>query len=1253
MKSYITHTTENYEGITLNLVRSIKKYSQYPIRVYTIDYDATEELSSLAKCVRLDLNLPEATTKDFVTENGNTYVRRETLRTFLTLSAKIDALLHASLNGVDEWIYLDSDCIANYNVDDLFSYSQNVGDYPLASMGPLGILFVIKDGITKGNPWWKNDGTYDSKATLEWPLMEYLEMNPEQRGDYCTTNIIVGNSGTVSFLELWKQTKEEISKMENFFHYAPLHEETIYNVLTWRIFDSTKTLPMSYINLTSSEAVQHFFNTTVDKDTFISTFYKLPKDKSKIKIFHGEKRNDEIQKIFQIIDNQITKKMKVLFLAPHLSTGGMPGFLLKRIQTLQRFQLDVEIFVVEYQNLSNEYVVQKNQILNLIPKENFFSLSENKLELIDILKKKHIDIVHVDDMVEALNFDQSINSDLINELYSNERTWRIIETCHNVSFQPHLSKIFNPDAYAFCSPWHKEKTFSMMKSKGKLIQFPIDNNFTTEERKEELKRQLGLDLTKKHVVNVGLWTPGKNQREGIKIAKLLEKSNPEIQFHFVGNLASNFEQYWGSLIKKIPSNVVIWGERSDASLFIQACDVFMFNSTWECNPLVLREAISYGKNILARNLKEYMGVFNDYMTPVDDDVKLTSQKLVDALDLKVKYKVDEGQSERFAQEHHQLYLDVMNSQIQTHEVFASNITITNHFIEQPFLEIRGNSDSNFLVKFFDENGECAYVNTIQANHWVKLTRKYYTKWTVKVWENGEKLIYNKELSYKNQRVYIAFDSKSLGDTISWIPYALEFQKKHECKVIVSTFWNKLFKKSYPELEFIEPGESAQGILGMYKLGWFYDDAYEIELPNTIPLQKTATNILGLDFKETKPRIYHEAQEKPIEGKYVTIATNSTAGLKFWTRDGWQELVNYLIENGYQVVNVSKEDNPFRGVQKLRDTSIENTMNYIHHSEFFIGLSSGLSWLAWGMGKNVVMISNFTEDNHEFVSNCVRITNKKVCNGCWNNPELKFDRGDWNWCPLHKNTERQFECHTSIKASDVIEKMSLLLNDRYNKFNWGWMDLSETGRFHKIEITKETFQDRIYEKFFEVENGDIVLDIGASVGPFTYSILNKNPKHVFAIEPSENEFITLVKNTKGFPVTQILKGISSINGSIKGEHIYSEDNLMEGISFKKLVELYDLSSIDFMKTDCEGGEYDVFTDENFDYIVNHVKKISGEWHLSNVELKSKFRNFRDLYLNKLHNFEVFSVDGINIKWDLWNDHFIDFYTEVIIYIDNRK
>ena len=79
-----------------------------------------------------------------------------------------------------------------------------------------------------------------------------------------------------------------------------------------------------------------------------------------------------------------------------------------------------------------------------------------------------------------------------------------------------------------------------------------------------------------------------------------------------------------------------------------------------------------------------------------------------------------------------------------------------------------------------------------------------------------------------------------------------------------------------------------------------------------------------------------------------------------------------------------------------------------------------------MGKKVVMISNFTEADHEFQEDCTRITNTKVCNSCWNNPDLRFDRGDWNWCPFHKGTARQFECHTSITSQMVIDKIQNLL-----------------------------------------------------------------------------------------------------------------------------------------------------------------------------------------------------------------------------------
>jgi autotransporter strand-loop-strand O-heptosyltransferase len=137
--------------------------------------------------------------------------------------------------------------------------------------------------------------------------------------------------------------------------------------------------------------------------------------------------------------------------------------------------------------------------------------------------------------------------------------------------------------------------------------------------------------------------------------------------------------------------------------------------------------------------------------------------------------------------------------------------------------------------------------------------------------------------------------------------------------------------------------------------------------------------------------------------------------KFWTREGWQTIINYLHELGYDVYNVSKEDNPFDNCTKIDDTSIENTMDVIAGAKIFIGLSSGLSWVAWALNKKVVMISNFTEADHEF--DCYRVTKPDVCNGCWNDPKIKLDPY-WDWCPRNKD----FECQRSIPASMVIDKI---------------------------------------------------------------------------------------------------------------------------------------------------------------------------------------------------------------------------------------
>lgn len=697
--------------------------------------------------------------------------------------------------------------------------------------------------------------------------------------------------------------------------------------------------------------------------------------------------------------------MKILYLAPHLSTGGMPAFLLKTIQTLKH---DVEIFVVEYACHSLEYVVQRDAIKAIVG-NNFRTLHENKMELFNVINDWNPDVIHIHEPVERLN------SDMVAKLYDNNRSYRIIETCHDVSFKPDEEKMYHPDYYAFCTPYHVD-TFGKMPSMYSIIEFPIDNHRVSQEDQYETKIALGFNLKKKHIVNIGLWTPGKNQGEMLELARQM----PDVAFHFVGNQAMNFEHYWGPLMNDVPENVVVWGERSDADKFMDAADVFMFNSTWECNPLVIREAISKGKKIIARDLPQYKNMFTRYMINLDS--KRLKNQLEDLLIDNTTYDILENNTTtQFRNKLISLYKVVTEFDIMKNDV-QPDYKIIQHFVGQPFVEVTGTSTSDFVVEFYNEEGQLFHSDMIKVNHWVRLNKEYFVKWTVKVYKDGQ-LVYNNTLDYANKRVYIAFDSSSLGDTIAWMPYVEEFKNKHNCKMIVSTFKNFLFESEYPDIEFVEPGSVVPNLYGMYKLGWFYDYNKEPVLPNTIPLQMAATNILGLEYKEMRPRIIGK-EESVVLKPYVTIATNSTAGCKFWTREGWQEVINYLHEQGYLVFNTSKEHNPFNNCQDLVDTSLPNTINAIYNSKFFIGLSSGLSWLAFALNVPVIMISGFTNKDHEF--KCIRPYNDSVCHGCWNNKDFKFDRGDYNWCPLHKGTDRMFECQKSITSKMVIDEIKILI-----------------------------------------------------------------------------------------------------------------------------------------------------------------------------------------------------------------------------------
>jgi autotransporter strand-loop-strand O-heptosyltransferase len=257
-------------------------------------------------------------------------------------------------------------------------------------------------------------------------------------------------------------------------------------------------------------------------------------------------------------------------------------------------------------------------------------------------------------------------------------------------------------------------------------------------------------------------------------------------------------------------------------------------------------------------------------------------------------------------------------------------------------------------------------------------------------------------------------------------------------MICSTFQNELFKKQYKEIEFVEPGTNVDNLYSLYRLGMFYktenDGTRHINIehhssdPKLEPLTKIASDILGLDYEEVRTKLPKLGKKKQ---KRVCIGIHSTAQSKYWNNpNGWQDVVDYLKENGYEVRLLSREEDGYmgnknpKGITQQPIGSLETIMKTLQESELFIGISSGLSWLSWATETPTIIISGFTDVDLEPLDGVTRIINKNVCNSCWSKHE--FNPGDWNWCPELKDTERQFECSKSITSEQVIDEIKKLI-----------------------------------------------------------------------------------------------------------------------------------------------------------------------------------------------------------------------------------
>jgi hypothetical protein len=318
---------------------------------------------------------------------------------------------------------------------------------------------------------------------------------------------------------------------------------------------------------------------------------------------------------------------KLLYIAPHLSTGGLPQYLTKKIELLRD---TYEIYLVEWVDCTGGVlVVTRNKIVNLVDSDKFFTLGDNKQELIDVINRIKPDIIHLEEIPEFF-----MDDEIARQIYVQNRNYSIVETSHDSSFNTDEKRFF-PDKFMFVSDWQIQQ-YKNINIPSVLVEYPIE--YIERPNREEALRNLQLDPAKKHVLHVGLYTSRKNQAEFFEYAKQF----PNVEFHSLGNRADNFKWYWEPLANNQPSNLTWWNERSDVDAFYQAMDLFLFTSRGHDNdketmPLVIREAISYQTPTLIYNLPVYLDYFDKFET-IDylkfDDFKTNCNRIAEKLGIK-------------------------------------------------------------------------------------------------------------------------------------------------------------------------------------------------------------------------------------------------------------------------------------------------------------------------------------------------------------------------------------------------------------------------------------------------------------------------------------------------------------------------------------------------------------------------------------------------------------------------------------------
>ncbi len=348
------------------------------------------------------------------------------------------------------------------------------------------------------------------------------------------------------------------------------------------------------------------------------------------------------------------------------------------------------------------------------------------------------------------------------------------------------------------------------------------------------------------------------------------------------------------------------------------------------------------------------------------------------------------------------------------------------------------------VADFDTHIKYADI-VVQSGEWYFSKRKYHVNYGIRITELEPGTHYDITFNCKDKPVVIDIPFNTIGDNIAWFTCLDKFRAKNGCILYVrmSDTVRPLFEPEYPEIRFIA-GEEIKTIrpYACYRIA-LYSDSEGCFAPvdmRMVGLAPYAAMILGLNPEDANvpPRIAMEPHGTKIEEPYVCISTHGSGFSKNWLNpDGWRRVVGYLKNAGYRVLDIDREacygsgilwhEIPREAEDFTGNIPLTRRASLIAGADFFIGLGSGLSWLAWCCKVPVVLISGFSMPSAEFHTP-YRVINYRVCHGCFSDPRHEFVNNEFDWCPRHRGTDRHYECSIGITADMVIETIEKCRHD---------------------------------------------------------------------------------------------------------------------------------------------------------------------------------------------------------------------------------